>query len=273
MQVHHTDDAHRAARESAPFLHTDPVAHNVLLTVLAERQAAPAPGHYWWVRDADEVIGFAMQSPRTYAVGLAPADDEVIAALVHAVRDSSDQVPGVVGNAAPAAHFAGRWTELTSTGARPTEGQRLCVLETTPSADPIDAHPATMADLELVIDWLSAFSAETGMDPPAQPGHAATTMIESGRLQLSWLDERPVAMARATPAVAGVSRIGWVYTPPSDRGRGHATQLVRHVSAQELAGDTERCVLYTQLSNPTSNAIYLRIGYRPVAEVLSYTFD
>lgn len=27
------------------------------------------------------------------------------------------------------------------------------------------------------------------------------------------------------------------------------------------------CVLYTDLSNPTSNAIYLRIGYNPIADV------
>jgi predicted GNAT family acetyltransferase len=31
-------------------------------------------------------------------------------------------------------------------------------------------------------------------------------------------------------------------------------------------------VLYTQLSNPTSNAIYHRMGYRPIAEIVSYGF-
>jgi predicted GNAT family acetyltransferase len=32
----------------------------------------------------------------------------------------------------------------------------------------------------------------------------------------------------------------------------------------------EFCVLYTDLSNPTSNAIYTRIGYRPVRDFLMY---
>jgi len=31
-------------------------------------------------------------------------------------------------------------------------------------------------------------------------------------------------------------------------------------------------MLYTQLENPTANAIYLGMGYEPVAEVLSYDF-
>jgi predicted GNAT family acetyltransferase len=32
------------------------------------------------------------------------------------------------------------------------------------------------------------------------------------------------------------------------------------------------CFLYTDLSNPTSNAIYERIGYRRVAESTEYRF-
>jgi uncharacterized protein len=33
-----------------------------------------------------------------------------------------------------------------------------------------------------------------------------------------------------------------------------------------------RCILYTDLGNPTSNSIYRRIGYRAVAECLRYRF-
>jgi predicted GNAT family acetyltransferase len=31
-------------------------------------------------------------------------------------------------------------------------------------------------------------------------------------------------------------------------------------------------ILYTDLSNPTSNAIYQRLGYRPVGEITRYEF-
>ena len=34
----------------------------------------------------------------------------------------------------------------------------------------------------------------------------------------------------------------------------------------------DRCVLYTDLDNPTSNAIYQRLGYEPVDEALRYAF-
>ena len=34
-----------------------------------------------------------------------------------------------------------------------------------------------------------------------------------------------------------------------------------------------RPILFTDLSNPTSNAVYRRIGYQAVAEILRYRFD
>ena len=34
-----------------------------------------------------------------------------------------------------------------------------------------------------------------------------------------------------------------------------------------------RCILYTDLGNPTSNSVYRRIGYRAVAEALRFRFE
>ena len=45
------------------------------------------------------------------------------------------------------------------------------------------------------------------------------------------------------------------------------------LSAWLLAGGRRRCYLYTDLANPTSNAIYRRIGYRQVAESAEFAFE
>jgi predicted GNAT family acetyltransferase len=37
-----------------------------------------------------------------------------------------------------------------------------------------------------------------------------------------------------------------------------------------LAEGRRFCVLFTDLANPTSNAIYARIGYRPLADFTLY---
>lgn len=64
--------------------------------------------------------------------------------------------------------------------------------------------------------------------------------------------------------------VNGVYTPPEWRSRGYATACVAALSELLLRRGFEFCVLYTDLSNPTSNAIYTRIGYRPVRDFLMY---
>jgi predicted GNAT family acetyltransferase len=80
-----------------------------------------------------------------------------------------------------------------------------------------------------------------------------------------------VSMTGITDPVAGVVRIGPVYTPRDRRGRGYASALVAPLSAA-ARNQGHRCILYTQLGNPTSNSIYRALGYRVVDEVLRYEF-
>ena len=68
------------------------------------------------------------------------------------------------------------------------------------------------------------------------------------------------------------ARVGAVYTPPSLRGRGYAAGVVAEVSRRALAGGHRFCSLYTDLANPTSNALYQRLGYIPVVDALDVEF-
>ena len=85
-------------------------------------------------------------------------------------------------------------------------------------------------------------------------------------------DGRMVSMAASTAPTAGVSRVGYVYTPPDHRRRGYATACVAALTELLLATGADRCMLYAQLHNPTSNAIYRRMGYEPVADIVFYRF-
>jgi predicted GNAT family acetyltransferase len=51
-------------------------------------------------------------------------------------------------------------------------------------------------------------------------------------------------------------------------------KINRLSTGQILAKDRRRfCFLFTDAGNPTSNAIYQRIGYIPAAEVQEYRFE
>jgi predicted GNAT family acetyltransferase len=80
-----------------------------------------------------------------------------------------------------------------------------------------------------------------------------------------------VSMAYASPASGGVTRIAGVWTPPELRGHGYASGVVAALSAARLDAG-EACMLYSDLANPTSNAIYGAMGYRRVGDSISITF-
>jgi predicted GNAT family acetyltransferase len=133
---------------------------------------------------------------------------------------------------------------------------------------------ATRDDLDLLADWHEAFIAEA---VPHFVGDASMRrrrmegVIDDGGYWL-WDEDGPVSMTGITPAPPQGARVGPVYTPPIARGRGYATALVAHVSASALAAGTPACYLHTDLANPTSNAIYQRIGYDWVCEAVDLRF-
>ena len=86
---------------------------------------------------------------------------------------------------------------------------------------------------------------------------------------LATVEEGDQVVLAAVPARSDRwARIGYVYTPTEIRGRGYATALAWELTAFMLAQGRRSAVLYTNLSNPTSNAIYHRIGTRPVVDVV-----
>ena len=78
---------------------------------------------------------------------------------------------------------------------------------------------------------------------------------------------RAVSVAAAVAPTPHGIRINNVYTPPELRGRGYAGALVAALTEHVLDSGRQFAFLHTDLSNPTSNALYVRIGYRRVAEL------
>jgi predicted GNAT family acetyltransferase len=83
---------------------------------------------------------------------------------------------------------------------------------------------------------------------------------------LVWDDGGAVSLVSLSPLIAGVRRIGPVYTPPAGRRHGYASSAVAAAARLALAQGAERCALFTDLANPTSNRIYADVGFRRLAD-------
>ena len=95
--------------------------------------------------------------------------------------------------------------------------------------------------------------------------------LRLGSAEVLWeVDGIPVSQASARPVLAGTSRIGPVYTPPERRRHGYAAAVTAAASRWALDAGAERVLLFTDLANSTTNALYPRIGYRPVGDFADF---
>jgi len=83
----------------------------------------------------------------------------------------------------------------------------------------------------------------------------------------------PVSMAAITRKMQTCCNIAGVYTPPYFRGKGYASSCVAKVSQIILDQGFAKSILTTDLSNPTSNKIYQKIGYRPICDSVMLNFS
>jgi predicted GNAT family acetyltransferase len=266
-----TDDVAKVVEEAGSFLRSDPVQHNLILTLLEQRCAQPESGRYGVVSLEGEVVGVSFQSPLAFHASITPMPVAAIEPLVDELADVGPELPGVSGAAAVAARFAGRWAELLKVPAVPVEGQRLYELRVLqpPVGVPGELRAATSSDLDLIVRWAKGFEEDTGSHVPMVD--VLCQRMADGLTRI-WDDDGPVSMAGFTVPIGRVSRIGHVYTPSEHRGRGYAAACTAAISQVAFDSGADRCILYTQLSNPTSNAIYRRLGYESVGDQVRYSF-
>jgi GNAT superfamily N-acetyltransferase len=271
FEAHFTEDASEALGACESYLISRPVEHNIVLRVLRFRIGDSTPGRYWWIDDRGTVVGFAMQSALSFHSAITPMTTLAIGAVVDVMSETAPDLPGVASDAASAASFAANWAERLRIPVVPVEAQRIYRLVALHPPDRVPGRfrPANDVDRDTLVTHRIGFHADTG-----EPGEldAAAAVERSLPRCFVWEHGALVSSALATIPEAGVVRVGVVYTPPEHRRHGYARALVAATSAWARERERADCILYTQLTNPTSNAIYRAIGYEPVSEVLRYRF-
>jgi predicted GNAT family acetyltransferase len=258
------------AERTTDLLASDPAVQTVALTVVdtlrAGRRWSDEPMLFGWFEEAGDVRGAVFQTP-PFELLLAVVPQEATAELVAALRAAGAGVPAVNADDATIRRFAEAWTAATGERGTTTLALDLYELGTLRHPEPPPAGRARVADegdLEIAVRWYTAFQEETP-SPDTDVLPLVRERMDDRRLWL-WEDASgaPVSLAARTPAVAGVARIAPVYTPREHRRHGYASAVTAACTADALDRDAERVVLYTDLADPSANAMYQRIGFRRI---------
>jgi uncharacterized protein len=285
MEVERFEDAAEFLAQAESLLLADEPRHNLILGIAGTIRDSPDVyplRSLWLVRDGADVVAAALRTPPYNLILARPASPAALEALAGGI---AEELPGINGPVPEVDEFARLWTERTGCSARTNMRQGVYALEQVEALAPVpgSARVATSDDRELALRWWIAFGDEVLHE--GGPGRENAEAMLDHRLASSsagivfWEDKgEPVSFAGWGGKTPHGIRIGPVYTPPELRGRGYATALTAEVSQRLLDGrlfDGRRrfCFLYTDLANPTSNAIYERIGYRRVAESAEIVFS
>jgi GNAT superfamily N-acetyltransferase len=256
------------------FLRSRPVQNTIQLSVAeslrargasAFGQAAPLFG--WWRSGDDEITAALLHTP-PYPVLLTRLPEGCAEPLAEALAGRRRPLAGVTAAESDAAAFAAAWSRLTGASFRESRRSRLFRLGRLQPPDPGPrgaAQVATTADRALLESWFAAFGQEIG-ESVERPADAVEDRLSYRGLTLWEAGGAPVSLAGQHRPAAGTVRVAPVYTPPEHRRHGYAGAVTAAVSQAALDGGADHVVLLTDLANPTSNALYQRLGYRPVED-------
>ncbi|MEU6851659.1 GNAT family N-acetyltransferase [Actinacidiphila alni] len=276
-----TDDLTAFETEATAFLRTRPMENSVPITVTAAlRRRGPdaygtqPPLFGWWRPEpgADVAAVFLRTPPHP---PLLPRGDTAAARELAALWPT-DALPGVRGDKETAETFGAAWRERTGAEVTVERVLRLYRLGTLTPRDPAPpgaARTATAADRDLLLRWQHDFAVDVN-EPPVDDERAVDDAIARGARTLWEHDGEAVAMAgsAADPADAGTVRVLAVYTPPARRGRGYAGAVTTAVSRAARAAGARDVVLFADLANPVSNALYRHLGFAPVRDHVTLGF-
>ena len=274
--------------EAGEFLVAHEAEHNlqlgILLTIRDHPDAIPEPPYRATVRDATGIVLAAVRTPPRGVLLSEPGaeGDRLVAGGAALVRDLVAIDPAMYSAMGPAATldaFVAPWCTAAGRVATTQMRERVYRLSRSipPAGVPGRARLADEGDVTMLRAWLLAFQDEAL--PPGSPEPAPDELIRrwvrrDDRFAYLWeVDGRAVSLAVAGSRTPNGRRIGPVYTPPVDRGHGYASAVTAAASVDQLARGSRFCFLFTDLANPTSNAIYQRIGYEAVSDVAQVRFD
>lgn len=229
--------------------------------------------------DVKEFLSLAeafLMTPPHHLIISGSADDEVLRSVVRFFKEEKIPIPGIIGEKALTKRFAHVWNDLTGEPARVEMDQRIYRLDKVLHTGdaPGTLRKATEDDLSFLDEWFVGSSRDMFQKTISkeEAGRIASSAVSRGILYL-WEEGRVVSMAARARPTRHVVVVNEVYTPPEYRNRGYATAAVAALSQLLLDEGYACCSLYTDLANPTSNRIYQRIGYRPVADSVMISFS
>lgn len=280
-QIRYFDNPAEFQSETQEFLARHEAQHNLLLgriEALAHDEfksgTEPSPqssSTLVSVREKESVAGVALITP-SRPLALSLMSRNAAALLAKKISGEKLAIPGVVGPPQAAMEFVKAWKKCSKIEF--SSAMKMHVYELSRVTPPLKTSGnfafATESDQDEVVPFIEAFLREATID--SQDAETVAKNCCKERRLAVWRDPDIVAIAGFSGRTKTGARINLVYTPPEKRGLGYASNVVAFLSQWLLDSGLKKCFLFADVTNPASNRIYQKLGYRKAGKSHEYRF-
>ena len=282
VEIQSHNDASELISRSGAYLELNESDNNLpigLAYTLAKNPSSYGPDSplLLSILEQGRAVGVAIMTPprRLILSRIYTSVEVAMRALTRYLREMDTPIPGVVGPAVEAQAFSDCWTEgMPSILSRVATQMRVFEARTVADVPlaPGQFRLAGISDHPLIARWIVAFSEAIGEPVDIDRAKNNAEQYIKDRQLYIWNHGGPVSIAKESRPTKNGTTINTVYTPLEHRNKGYATSCVWSLTKKLLSEHYSFCSLYTDLSNPTSNSIYSKIGYVPLGDALAFDF-
>ena len=280
MEFKRYQDVHEFAVKAEPILSKGEDVYSLFFGVLQAIKTGRYENPFLATIEEDgEVLAlFQMTPPHPLNLIIADEDrlEECMDLVIENLLELEIGISSIISLKPWAYCFAEKWENRTEIEHQVLMDQglyRLNEVNETLEQSPGAWRFAEKTDCPLIEKWFNLFEKDAGL--PITPMEDVIKRVASfvdGQEVFLWEDSEKVVsmMKKARPSKHGIT-VSFVFTPKEERKKGYARTMVA-AGTKELLKEYDFCVLYTDMMNPTSNKIYMEIGYERIADSVQLGF-
>ncbi|MGS0973165.1 MAG: GNAT family N-acetyltransferase [Candidatus Izemoplasmataceae bacterium] len=175
------------------------------------------------------------------------------------------EYPGIIGTRKNCEKYNEQYIKRYGKSLKPKMNQRIyqCGQVNDYSNSIGSIRLASLDDVPLLENWSLDFYKDIESNTTLKDARDSVVgKIERQTIYVLIVDNEIVSMAARARSINKTETVGFVYTPHNHRRKGYASRIVEDIT-RRIHQDGRIATLYTDLDNPTSNSIYMKIGYVP----------
>jgi ribosomal protein S18 acetylase RimI-like enzyme len=263
------------------FLSQKESFHNLKLGLVygikAKTIVDTAPLYYSLVEN-NKSIGCAVRSNSDRPLTISEMTEENVDLLIADLIKNDEKIVAVVGEEKTATYFKDQWIKKHNLNFKLNIhlGVYECFKVIMPNYSTGKIISAEIEHSEIVRSFIRGFLQDCFPHQPLNDENINALLKRQLDNKSLYLlvngDGEIVSMASNSRSTLKGGTISLVYTPPELRGRGHASLVVALLSNKIMEDGKSFSNLFTDLSNPTSNSIYQKVGYQKIGQNIHFDF-